>query len=80
MLFPPAYHLLYRANFSTACVDFVQVILNLLQVGDAIEATHFEDELEERVNPSEVSHQNIRALKQRFNLFNWGKKKEIKIK
>lgn len=50
MLFPPAYHLLYRANFSTACVDFVQVLLNLLQVGDAIVATHFEDELEETVN------------------------------
>lgn len=46
--FLPTHHLLHEANFSTACVDLVQVILDLLQVGDTTEATQLEDELEER--------------------------------
>lgn len=66
-----AHHLLHKANFSTACVNFVQVILDLLQVGDTIKATQLEDELEETANPREASHQTIRALKRSFDAFSF---------
>lgn len=57
----PAYHLLHETNFSTARVDFVQVVLDFGQVGDTIEATQLEDELAETGNPKEASNQNYQS-------------------
>lgn len=58
----PTCHLLHKANFSTACVDFVQVVLDLLQVGVTIKAAQLEDDLEETGNPRETSNQTWNAL------------------
>lgn len=67
LFFPlPTCHLLHEANFSTACVDFVQVVLDLLQVSSTIKATQLDDELLETGNPREASNQAIRALRLLF--------------
>lgn len=42
------YHLLHGTKFSTAGVDFVKVVLDLLQVRDTIATTQFQDKLEQR--------------------------------
>lgn len=57
----PPCHLLHEANFSTACLDFVQVVLDLLQVGGTTKATQLEDELEETGNPKEASKSSYRS-------------------